>query len=107
MRDYIAINKTLIPYSFDVLLGAKNYTFTVKYGETSGLFVVELECDGETICSGEPLIYGHPLFQDCYMADLFPSVTLVPYDESGQEQEVTFENLNETVFLTIDDEGGG
>lgn len=107
MRDYIAINKNLIPYSFDILLGAKTYTLTVKYNETSDLFVVELKCDGVAICSGEPLIYGHPLFSDCYMVDKFPSVTLVPYDESGEEQEITFQNLNETVFLTMDDEGSG
>ncbi|MEI3018747.1 hypothetical protein [Ruminococcus sp.] len=35
-----------------------------------------------------------------------PPVDLVPLDESGGETAVTWDNLGETVFLTLDDEGG-
>ena len=48
-----------------------------------------------------------PLFRDVYRAGVFPALDLTPLDESGQEQAVTWENLGETVFLTVDDEGGG
>ena len=32
----------------------------------------------------------------------YPAVDIVPYDESGENNAVTFDNLNETVFLCID-----
>ena len=58
--------------------------------------------DGKLLCYAEPIIYGVPLFRDVYEAGLFPALDIVPLDESGQEQEVTWENFGETVFLTID-----
>ena len=43
-----------------------------------------------------------PLFQEVYEAGKFPVLDIVPLDESGQENNVTWDNFGETVFLTID-----
>lgn len=108
MRDRIEINKNLIPYRFDIVLAGRAYTFFVDYNRTACFFTVSLyDSAGSLLCSGEPLVYGMPLFRDVYRAGVFPALDLTPLDESGQEQAVTWEKLGETVFLTVDDEGGG
>ena len=55
----------------------------------------------------EPVIYGVELFADVYRSGVYPMVAIVPLDESGQENAVTYENFGKTVFLTIDDEPEG
>lgn len=107
-KDRILITKDLIPYSFNILLADELFTLTVYYNEKHDLFTVALEKDGEMICAGEPIIYGTPLFRDVYLAGNYPAIDIVPLDESGENNTVTFENLNETVFLTVEnyDESG-
>ncbi len=105
-KDRILITKDLIPYSFDILLADELFTLTVNYNESHDFFTVGLEKDGEVICEGEPIVYGFPLFRDIYIAGKYPSIDIIPIDESGERNSVTFENLNETVFLTVDNIGG-
>lgn len=104
MRDRIIVDKSLIPYSFNILLGADWFTLEFRYNETANLFTVTLSKDDEVIVYDEPIIYGHILFSDVYQSGKYPMLNIVPLDESGQETEVTYENFGETVFLTI--EGG-
>lgn len=104
MRDYIEIKKELVPYSFNILLADEWFELYVGYNKAADLFTVTLYKDDVLIAS-EPLILGVPLFQDIYQPGRFPAVTLVPYGPT--ETAVTFDNLGETVFLTVDDEGDG
>ena len=104
MRDCIEINKDLVPYQFNILLADEWFELYVDYNATADLFTVTIYKDDEMVCT-EPLILGVPLFNDVYQPERFPSVTLVPYGEG--ENAITFENLGETVFLTVDDEGDG
>lgn len=102
MRDRIIIEKDLIPYTFEIVLGNDNYGLSVDYNETGDLYTISLYKDDELIVT-EPIIYNQPLFGDVYMVDRFPVVIIVPTDESGQETEVTSENFGVSVFLCIDD----
>ena len=102
MRDSIEINKELIPYQFNILLAGEWFELYVDYNKTANMFTVSLYKDDELV-STEPLILGVPMFRYVYQPGKFPAVTLVPYGQS--EQAITFENLGETVFLTVDDEG--
>ena len=109
MRDRILVDKTLMPYSFDILLGAEWFNLGFKYNETAGLFTVTLSKDDEVIVYDEPLMYGYPLFNDLYQSGIYPMLEIVPWDESQQETTVTYDNFGETVFLTIqqgDDDSG-
>ncbi len=102
MKDRILIKKALIPYSFDIALPDEVYTVTVSYNPTADLFVLGLSKNGTVICAGEPVVYGMPLFT-CIAADEnAPGIRIVPLDESGTYNKVTFDNLNETVFLTVE-----
>lgn len=105
-KDRILINKSLIPYNFNILLGDELFNLTVNYNESHDIFTIALKKDDEIICEGEPIIYGVPLFRDIYQSGKFPALDIIPLDESGQQDTVTFKNLNETVFLTVDNMGG-
>jgi hypothetical protein len=104
MRDIIEIEKTELPCSYDIVLGAEEFRLTFKYNEECDLFTCTLSKDGEVLVYDEPIVYGVPLFQDVYDSDTFPCIDIVPLDESGEENEVNYDNFGETVFLTIDDE---
>ena len=105
VKDRIEIKKSLIPYSFNIALPDEIFTITINYNENADLFVVALFKDDEMICSGEPIIYGVPLFQDIYKATKYPAINIIPLDESGNMDAVTYDNFNETVFLIIDNGG--
>lgn len=104
MRDYIEIKKELVPYQFNILLADEWFELYINYNKTADMFTVSLYKEDELICT-EPLVLGVPMFQDVYQPERFPAITLVPYDSSRNAKTVTYENLGESVFLTIDDEG--
>ena len=101
-RDIFRINKKLIPYRFNIILSGEVFEIGVKYNEYADLFTVSLSKDKELICAGEPIIYGLPLFGDTYVGGKYPALRIVPYDESNENKEVTWDNFGETVFLVID-----
>ena len=105
MRDYIKINKDLIPYNFDITLAGEVFNFRIDYNSTGRFFTVCLSKNGEIVCAGEPLIYGRPLWENVWRKGKYPQIDIVPYDDSGDRCKVTWSNLNETVFLVIDNEG--
>lgn len=102
MRDRIIVKKELIPYGFNIALGKEKFNMRFAYNKQADLFTVSLYRDENLLCDSEPIIYGMPLFKDVYQSGKFPVLKIVPIDESGNEQEVTWENFGETVFLTID-----
>ncbi len=102
MRDKIIVKKDQIPYGFNIALGKEKFNMRFAYNKQADLFTVSLYRDGELLCDSEPIIYGIYLFKDVYQSGRFPVLEIVPLDESGNEQEVTWENFGETVFLTID-----
>ncbi len=105
MKDRILIKKDLIPYGFNIALGKEKFNMKFDYNKQSDLFTVSLYRDGVLLCDSEPIIYGVSLFQDVYQSGRFPVLDIIPLDESGSEQEVTWENFGNTVFLTINSGG--
>lgn len=104
MRDIIEIEKDLIPYNFDILLEQEEFNIYIMYNSVTDSFSATLSKDGVVLVDNEPIVYGVPLFKDVFKEN-FPCLDIVPLDESGQTNVVTWENFNKTVFLTIDDEG--
>lgn len=101
MRDRIIVKKELIPYGFHIALGKEKFNMRFAYNHLAGLFTVSLYRDGKLLCMDEPVIYGMPLFRDIYEGGVFPVLDIIPQDESGNEQEVTWGNFGSTVFLTV------
>ena len=102
MKDRIIVKKELLPYGFDIALGKEKFNMRFAYNQQANLFSVTLYRNGKLLCNAEPIVYGVPLFRDIYESGAYPVLNIVPLDESGQEQEVTWDNFGETVFLTID-----
>lgn len=98
MDDYIEIDKEEIPYSFEMEFGGTMFKFEVNYNVTYDYFTMDLYREDELIAVGQKVVYGVPLFED--YSDVFP-VTIVPLDASEKESRVSFDNLEETVFLYI------
>ena len=104
MRDIIEIEKDLIPYNFDIMLGQEEFNIYIMYNSVTDSFTATLTKNGEVLVDNEPIVYGIPLFQDV-QNERFPCLNIVPFDESGQTDEITWDNFGVLVFLTIDDEG--
>lgn len=104
MRDIIDIDKELLPYNYDIELAGEMFNLEIFYNETADLFTVTLSKGTEVLCYNEPIIYGVELFSDLYRSGVFPMISIVPLDQSGIENTVTYANFGVTVFLTIDDE---
>lgn len=98
--EYIEIEKALIPYRFEVELGAELFVMEIRYNELHDYFTLDLQKDGEILVYGEKVVYAMPLFNQVF-DNRFPAPTIVPIDPSGKEKRVTFENLNITVFLKL------
>lgn len=101
--QYVEINKELIPYTFNIVLSDEIFEFRVDYNNTAELFTLSLWKDGKLLCCGEPIIYGQPIFGNLKTRGNFPKVKITPIDESGENVSVTFDNLSETVFLSVEE----
>ena len=99
-KEYIEIEKTLIPYRFEIEFGAELFDIEIRYNEIGDYFTIDLYKDGEVLVYGEKIVYGEPLFSEIYDTR-YPAPTIVPIDESGKESRVGWDNLNETVFLVV------
>ena len=98
----IEINKSLIPYTFEIALGAEIFTLRVDYNEVGRFFTIGVSKNGTVICQGSPIVYGRRLFEDVW-SQKFPKIDIVPIDPSNSYNKVTYSNLCETVLLVIDD----
>ncbi|TDF92162.1 phage baseplate plug family protein [Paenibacillus piri] len=97
----VNITKEKIPYRFEIPLADVLYEMEVNYNTGADFFTIDLYRNKEPLVYGEKLVYGVPLFRD--VADRrFPAVTITPLDESGQDQVVNWQTLDETVFLFVD-----
>lgn len=98
--EYIDIEKNLVPYRFEISLSGTVFTFEVHYNAEYDFFTVDLERDGTVLVQGEKLVYGAPLFRDV-KDSRFPDLDIVPLDESGIADTVTWATLGESVFLFV------
>lgn len=105
IKDKIIIDKTLIPYNFDILLADELFNIGIDYNEKHDFFTARLMKDGKVVCEGEPIVYGMPLFRDMYIAGEYPAIDIVPKDISGENNGITYDNFNETIFLIIENAG--
>lgn len=99
--NVLEINKDIIPYTFDILIGRELFNMRIDYNNTADLFTVTLTKNGTDLCVSEPIIYGMPLFGDLLTRGDFPDEIITPVDESGETCAVTFDNLSSTVLLSV------
>ena len=104
-KDRILIEKSLIPYSFSIALNDNTFILEIRYNGEADLFTIGLYDRRRKLICTEPVTYGAELFKPQYQAGIYPAMRIVPIDDSGNTQVVTWDNFNEKVFLTIDNAG--
>lgn len=102
MNEYIDVDKNEIPYAFEVELAGEVFELEVNYNQTYDFFTIDLFKDGGVLVIGEKLVLNRPLFRNSTNINL-PKVQIIPKDRSNLVTRITYENLNETVFLFIGD----
>jgi len=102
LNEYIEIDKDEIPYSFEIELAGEVFEIEVNYNQTYDFFTIDLFKDGEVLVIGEKLIINRPLFKNRVNIDL-PKVQIIPKDRANSATRITYENMNETVFLYVGD----
>jgi len=98
----LPIDKTLIPYQFEVELNGAIYTIEVHYNASYDFFTLDLYKGQQVLRYGEKIMYGQPLFVS--VDESLPVIT--PLDLAGNEDRVTYDNLGETVFLYVGETNG-
>jgi hypothetical protein len=98
--QYISIDKTLIPYQFDIQLAGRSFTFDVRYNAQSDFFTIDLRRGGQLIVAADKIMYGRVLFVNQQHLDV-PAVPIIPYDLAMNEKRVGWDNLGVTVFLWL------
>lgn len=100
MNEYIEIDKSEIPYAFEVELGGEVFELEINYNAAYDFFTVDLFKNEMPLVVGEKLILNRPLFRNRVDINL-PKIQIIPKDRSKFASRITHENLNETVFLYV------
>lgn len=100
MDEYIDIDKNEIPYTFEMELAGEIFEFEVNYNHAYDFFTLDLFKNGGALVVGEKLILNRPLFINRTSIEL-PKVQIIPKDRANSATRITYENLNETVFLYV------
>ncbi|QDQ03149.1 hypothetical protein FOH38_23395 [Lysinibacillus fusiformis] len=100
--EYIDINKDDIPYSMEIELVGEVFEIEFNYNRAHDFFTVDLFKNGKALVIGEKLKLNRPLFRNRVGLDL-PKVQIIPKDRANSAKRITYENLNETVFLYVGD----
>lgn len=102
-HDYIPIDKTQLPFRFEWDSEDDSYFIDIDYNETFDFFTATLyDALGNVLVAGEKLVLNMPLFNEINDPEGMPAEDLIPLDESGQAQHITWDNFDVTVFLCID-----
>lgn len=100
--EYIPVDGDAVPYSFDIKLDDRTFTMCIRYNDQGGFYVVDLYITAteEVLCYGDPIRYGRPMFRSIE-DERFPVPVIIPCCLTGEECEVTKQNLGRTVQLYL------
>lgn len=103
VHDYIPISSDDIPYQQEIDLDSGSYLFGFQWNGIDQSLTVDIyQLDGTPIWLGEVATLNQPLWRGINAPGL-PTETIIPMDESGNEDEIDLGNLGDTVQLCIDD----
>jgi hypothetical protein len=100
---YMDIDKTSIPYEFQMDIAEDEFTFVIDYNKRFDFFTMDLYKNDILIIKGEKIVYGRALFGSYPDDSVIPEWPIIPFDEAGKETRVGWDQLNETVFLFLGD----
>lgn len=103
--DVINFDKSELPERFEIDFYEQTVVLQFDYNATGDFFTVHLYKigdDGEDVpvVLGEKLVLGRALWENISRFDI-PAPTLIPLDIGMKAECVTYENMNDSVFLYI------
>lgn len=100
--EYIPVNAEDASYTFDIKLDDRTFTMCIRYNDQGRFYTVDLyiTATGEVLCYGDPVRYGRPLFRSVE-DERYPVPVIIPICVTGEEREVTRDNLGKTVQLYL------
>ncbi len=110
----IEINKDLIPYTTKFRAPNGVFKLRFRYNQLADRIYVDLyDSKDVLIKESEMMQYGIPLWYQFMedakgnLYDVFPDCWLIPLSADGVERPVNYENLSDTIFLTLQDRVAG
>lgn len=95
----LQFDKRKIPIEFYLTSDGVKYKFKLRYNKARNSLYLDLYLDDDTIVS-EKITYGVPLFSS--LTDYRkPNLTLIAYDISNSAEIVTYQNLNDSVYIYV------
>lgn len=107
MADILSVNKDLIPYEFDKIIGEKLFTFGINYNQTGDYFTLDLSDSEGIISRGEKVVLNTLLFSQQSedfqgnRNDRYPNTNIVALDLSQSVSRLGFSELGDTVFIYL------
>lgn len=108
--DIIKIKKDKIPYRTKIKFSNGIFEFRFRYNRFADRIYVDVyNEDSELLADSEKLVYGIPLWykiledNDGNLNIDFPDKYIIPLSADGEERPVNLKNLQENIFLTIQD----
>ena len=97
---YINIDKNQIPYEFEIVLDNATFQFELNYNSVGDFFTISLKKDHVRIINNYKVVYNVELFENLKYLGV-PRVIIKPFDTTGNSNNISYENLNEDVFLYV------
>ena len=98
--NYIDIDKTKVPYEFEIVLNNETFQFELNCNSVGDFFTVSLMKNNIRIVDDFKLVYNVNLFDNLSYLDV-PRIVIKPFDTTGKAQRANYESLNEDVFLYV------
>lgn len=95
---YIDIEKDKIPYRFEIVLKEETFQFEVLYNSIGDFFTLNLYKNHNLVTYGQKIVLNVDLFDNIKHLDV-PKLTIRPYDTTDEALKISYENMNEDVFL--------
>lgn len=103
--EIIDIDKTMVPYKFDINLSNRIYTFIINYNVMFDFFTADLLLNGTILVKSEKLVLNQFLFREIAedsehnIDPNFPTELLFVGTTDNTIKRVSYENIGDTVFL--------
>ncbi len=103
MLDKIDVHVDKMPYRVGIYLGSTMYDLEFHKNSTSNRICISLYQGDVCLCAGEPMVLNRQLFENSFLARVYPPLRLVVQNNSHTETEASKDNIGKTVFLCVDD----
>lgn len=99
--DRIEFDLTSLPEKREFEINGESFGLRLRYSNIGDCYYIDCYDENDVLLvAGERLVYGEQLFGTITDPRL-PTTPMIPYDEQGNESEVTLANFQDTVFIYL------